>query len=336
MLTGDSASVACAVAKRFDLAHGINDVVTGAQWLSYTEADRAHIVRMSHVYAAVTPSQKYEILKTLQSLGERVGFLGDGINDAPALSQAQVGIAVSEATDIARESADVILLERDLGVLVRGIEDGRKLFVNVIKYIKATLISNMGNFLALLSASFLISFLPMRSSQLLLVNLLTDLPMIAIAFDGVDKSEVRRPQKYDVGSIIKVSIVLGLISTIFDLLFFAMFAPHGEAYLQTHWFIESNLTELVLIFSVRTKLPFWRGGKPSIALVAATLFGIVGTLIVPFTSFGRDLFGFQHPSMPVVWLIMGGIACYFAVTEVAKYLFYRRERKRFVELPTVA
>ena len=275
------------------------------------------------VIARVTPEQKYEIIQTLQAR-HTVGFLGEGINDAPALKLAGVSLVVQSAADIARQAADIILLESDLEVIVDGIRSGREVFANGIKYLKSTLASNFGNFYAVAISSLMIPFLPMKPLQILLLNLLSDFPMISIATDNVDPAEWERPRKYDVREVVLISIFLGVVSTVFDLIFFATFVRGGEAVLQTNWFVGSILTELIFLFSIRTRLPFWQAVRPSSTVVWLTGVAAVATVVVPYTALGQRVFGFVPPTAPQMGVILGLVAAFFAVTEVVKGWYYRQ------------
>ena len=190
--------------------------------LKLSEEDKRKALDEYQVFARVLPEQKFEIIKILQEK-YNVGYLGDGINDAPALKVAGVSLVVANASDIAREAADIVLLKNDLNVIVEGIKEGRTIFANSSKYIKATLASNFGNFYAVAIASLIIDFLPMLPLQILLLNLLSDFPMIAIATDRVDKEELLSPKKYQVKNIIIVATIFGILKSVFEFIFFAMF-----------------------------------------------------------------------------------------------------------------
>ncbi|OQB27113.1 MAG: Magnesium-transporting ATPase, P-type 1 [Chloroflexi bacterium ADurb.Bin180] len=323
ILTGDSPEVAGAVGQAIGLLDDPEKVLTGATWLGLPGEQRAEALEEYSVIARVTPEQKYEIIQTLQAR-HTVGFLGEGINDAPALKLAGVSLVVQSAADIARQAADIILLESDLEVIVDGIRSGREVFANGIKYLKSTLASNFGNFYAVAISSLMIPFLPMKPLQILLLNLLSDFPMISIATDNVDPAEWERPRKYDVREVVLISIFLGVVSTVFDLIFFATFVRGGEAVLQTNWFVGSILTELIFLFSIRTRLPFWQAVRPSSTVVWLTGVAAVATVVVPYTALGQRVFGFVPPTAPQMGVILGLVAAFFAVTEVVKGWYYRQ------------
>lgn len=322
ILTGDAKEVAGAVAVNVGLVKSFDEVITGVEIENMSEEEREEAVSKYSVFARVSPQQKFLIIQLLQKKFE-VGFLGEGINDAPALKLANVAMVVEGASDIAREASDIVLLNSSLSVIVDGIKGGREIFANTIKYLKITLISNFGNFYAIAVASLMIAFLPMLPVQILLLNLLSDFPMIAIAADTVDLEELRRPKSYNVREVVLVAIFLGLVSTVFDFIFFAIFYKHAPEVLQTNWFIGSVLTELVLIYSVRTRFFCLRAKPASSTLVGLTVLAIITTIVLPYTSFGSNFFHFRAPAFGDLFLILCIVATYFVVTEIIKLLYYR-------------
>ncbi len=327
ILTGDSLEVAAAVAKSVGLIKDQSEAITGEDFFikDGSEEDLAKRAEQIKVFARMTPEQKYKIIEILQKKYE-VGFLGEGINDAPALKLANVGIVVESASDLSRNAADIVLLQRSLGVIIKGIRDGRSIFENTVKYIKTTLISNFGNFYTVSVAALLIPTLPMLPGQILLLNLLSDFPMIAISTDRVNEAQLRRPRSYQVREILFISIILGLVSSIFDFFFFIAFNHPGQPkMLQTHWFIGSALTELALIFSIRTRLPFWQGRGPTASLFGLSILAGLTAIIIPFTSFGQRVFGFMRPELKSLGIIAIIVTAYFIVTEILKVFYYRRE-----------
>lgn len=321
ILTGDGKEVAGTVASQIGIIKNQKDVITGDE-LEELPPDKQHqAVESYSVFARVTPQQKYRIIQLLQEKHE-VGFLGEGLNDAPALKIANVAMVVDGAADIARESSDIILLRKSLRVIVDGIKEGRSVFANTTKYIKATLASNFGNFYAVATASFLIDFLPMLPVQILLVNLLSDFPMISVATDNVDQREIAKPERYKIRDIALIAIVLGLVSTLFDFVFFALFHSNPKT-LQTHWFIGSILTELIFIFSIRSRFFFLRSKPPSTILIGLTFVAALTTLIVPQTKFGHEIFKFASVSPASIALILAIVFIYFITTEAVKLIFYK-------------
>jgi len=321
ILTGDGPEVAGAVAKQVGLIANAGQVLTGKQLDAMDETERLPAVESHNVFARISPTQKYEIIQILQKK-YAVGFLGEGINDAPALKIANVAIAVNKAADIAREASDIILLRHDLKVIIDGVQSGREIFCNTIKYLEITLISNFGNFYAIAIASLVLLFLPMLPVQILLLNLLSDFPMIAIVADSVDRQELKRPRIYNVHEVAAIAILFGFISTVFDFIIFALFYHAEPSVLQTNWFIGSVLTELALIFSMRTKLPFWRSRPPSLILGGLTAAAALAAIIIPFTIFGQTVFKFIKPSSGHLLIIAGVVLGYFIITETIKKFYF--------------
>lgn len=327
VITGDSLEVAGAVAYQIGLIDRPEAVVTGTMLNAMSRQEKQTAVEMQNVFARVSPRQKYEIIQLLQTK-YRVGFLGEGINDAPALKAADVGLVVQSASDIAREAADIVLLERNLQVVVDGIMEGRIVFANTLKYIKTTLASNFGHFYAIAIASLFVDFLPLLPLQILLINLLTDMPMVAIATDATDRNEVLRPERYHLKDLALFTTGIGLVSTVFDLLFFVVFLPMGQAVLQTTWFVGSVLSEVLILYSLRTRLPFFRAVRPSRIMLALTVVcGLIG-LIIPFTSIGASVFRFIPLTPVLIGLTVLIALADFVFTEASKLVYYRFAAKQ--------
>ena len=322
IITGDSAEVAGAVGMQIGLVQDSSRVITGAALMALPPYERERAMHDHAVFARVTPEQKYEIIQILQKT-RTVGFLGEGINDAPALKLAGVSLVVESAADIAREAADIILLQKNLEVIIEGIRSGRAVFANSVKYLKATLSSNFGNFYAIAIVSLFIPFLPMLPLQILLVNLLSDFPMISIATDTVDEAELGRPGHYDLKEIVLIATLLGVVSTVDDFAFFAIFVGEGAPVLQTSWFIGSILTELVFLFCIRTRLPFYKASRPSGYVIGLTLAAAALTILIPYTSFGQTLFSFVPPTLPALGIILGLVVAFFICAELVKLAYYR-------------
>lgn len=322
ILTGDSKEVSGAVATRIGLIESPHEVMLGEEFDALSHAKKLEAVQKYSVFARVSPQQKYMIIQLLQETKE-VGFLGEGINDAPALKLANVALVVQSASDIAREAADVVLLDSSLKVIVDGIREGRSIFANMIKYIKTTLTSNFGNFYSVAIASLLIPFVPMLPLQILLINILSDFPMIALATDAVDEDELQKPRGYNVKDVVLSATILGVVSSVFDFILFATFYQRGEGVLQTNWFILSLLTELVLIFSLRSKRVFFRAKRPSIILMVLSAMMLVAAFLFPLSAFGQRVFHFVQPSSASLIWITTLVVTYFFVTEVVKHLYYK-------------
>lgn len=326
IITGDSREVAGAVAYQIGLISDPSLVLLGDDLAKMTPEEMEAAILKYDVFARVSPDKKYAIIEALQQKFS-VGYLGDGINDAPALKVASVSLAVDNAADIAREAADVILLESDLGVIIEGIKEGRKIFINSAKYIKATLASNFGNFYAVAIASLLIPFLPMLPLQILLLNLLSDFPMIAIATDNVDQDELATPKRYQTKDILIVAMVLGILSTIFDFVFFALFKNISPGVLQTNWFIASILTELAFLFSIRTKKMLFFSRRPSTTIFLLSGLAVVVTLVVPYLAWGQNLFGFVPPELKHLGWIFALVGLYVICSETIKLAYYRNSKQ---------
>lgn len=322
ILTGDGSAVAGAVAQEVGLIESIDEVITGSQFEELKPAQQRQAIEKYHVFARVSPQQKFAIIELLQEHYE-VGYLGEGINDAPALKVANVSLAVQEASDIAKETADVILLNPSLRVIIDGIQEGREVFANTIKYVKLTMSSNFGNFFTVGVAALFINYLPMLPVQILLVNLLTDFPLVAVAADSVDPAETLQPERYDLRDFALISIFFGLVSSLFDFLFFGFFSRISAATLQTNWFIGSILCELILFFSLRTKLPFFKAKRPATIVVILMCIASVVTLLLPISEFGHRVFHFETPTIEYMTLTVTLVFAYFVTNEVVKLFYYR-------------
>ncbi len=325
ILTGDSMGVAKSVGKMIGLVSGDSGVMTGKEYEDLSEVDKEKAVSTVNVFARVTPQQKFDIIRVLRKR-HMVGFLGEGFNDAPALKEAHVGLVVDNASDIAKDAADIILLSKDLKTIIDGIKEGRTTFTNTVKYIRTTLTSNFGNFFALAFSSLAVPFLPMLPIQILLVNFLSDLPMVSISTDTVDQGNLRKPKIYSIKSLMKLSLLLGLVSTVFDFSTFFYFVKFGETTLQTLWFMESVLTELVLLFSIRTSKFFLKSYAPSKLISILSVIIFVLTVGIPYTKIGRTLFGFNTPRPEYLVVLVVIIVSYFAVTEAVKLIYYRFQK----------
>ncbi|MFZ2156151.1 MAG: magnesium-translocating P-type ATPase [Bradyrhizobium sp.] len=326
---------------RFVTAHlaaavGLNakSILTGSDLVKLRDEALWHLAPRTDLFVEIDPQQKERIVRALQKTGHSVGYLGDGINDAPALHAADVGISVEEAVDVARESADIILLSRDLDVLRVGVEDGRRTFANTLKYISITTSANFGNMLSMALAAPLLPFLPLAAKQILLNNFLSDVPSIAISSDNVDRDRVRRPQRWHIGEIQRFMVVFGLISSVFDLVTFAvlLLVFHADQpTFQTFWFIVSLLTELAVVLVLRTHKPAFRS-KPSGLLLWTTLAVAAATLAIPFLGAPAAVFGFVPLSALQMGTVIVIVIGYIAATEAAKFWFYRGKSRRGIRM----
>ena len=322
VITGDNRYVAAHVARAIGLDAGA--ILTGEEITRMKDESLWHLAGKTTLFVELDPQQKERIVHALQRTGHSVGYLGDGINDAPALHAADVGISVDGAVDVARASADVVLLRHDLHVLRRGVQDGRATFANTLKYISITTSANFGNMVSMALATPLLPFLPLAAKQILLNNFLSDLPSIAISTDRVDAERVASAQRWDVAEVRRFMLVFGLLSTVFDLLSFALLLyvfDAGEATFQTAWFVISLLTELAVLLVLRTHGPAWRSA-PSPLLLWTTLAVGGAALALPYAGAVAGLFGF----VPISWSLLLAavliVVAYILATEAAKLRFF--------------
>lgn len=323
IVTGDNELVTRNICEQ--LGFEIKRIVLGSDIAKLQDDGLARIVEEANVFARVTPPQKDRIINALMRNGHVVGFLGDGINDASSMKIADVGISVDNAVDVAKESADIILLQKDLGVLLDGILEGRKTFGNTMKYIMMGTSSNFGNMFSAAFASLFLPFLPMLPTQILLNNLLYDLSEMVIPTDNVDEEYIEKPKRLNVSFIRRFMMIFGPISSVFDFLtFFIMLYVFNatEPLFQTAWFLESLFTQTLVIFVIRTRrCPFFRS-KPSRFLLFSSLVIPALTLIIPFTPLGT-LFGFVRPPLVFLVFLAGITIVYLMLVEIVKKWFYK-------------
>jgi Mg2+-importing ATPase len=323
ILTGDNELVTQHICSQVGLDGG--RIILGDELERMTDTALAHVVEQTSVFARVSPAQKNRIILALKRRSHVVGYLGDGINDAPSLHAADVGISVSTAVDVARDAADFILLERSLNVLHAGIIEGRKAFGNVMKYLLMGTSSNFGNMFSMAAASLFLPFLPMLPTQILLNNFLYDLAQVTIPTDHVDRTFIHKPQRWNVKMIRDFMIYIGPVSSIYDFLtFFALLKVFNasEQLFHTGWFVESLATQTLVIFIIRTAGNPFRS-RPSLPLTATTIAVVVAGIVIPFTSLGTIL-GFT----PLPWaffIFLGGAAgTYLLLVEIVKRKLMRR------------
>jgi len=338
VLTGDNELVTKSVCANVGLDHG--DVVLGSQLSGMDDEKFAKTVKEADVFARLSPLQKEAIINALRSQGATVGFLGDGINDAPALKAADVGISVDTAVDVAKESADIILLERSLLVLKEGIIEGRRVFANVVKYIKMGASSNFGNMFSVLGGSYFLPFLPMAPVQVLLNNLLYDISQTSIPTDNVDPSYLSKPQNWDIGFIRRFMIFLGPISSIFDYAtFFLMLIAFNcwnfshtdvpamktfyENLFHTGWFVESLFTQTMIVYVLRTNgIPFITS-RPSAGVFLTTIAVLCIAAYLPYSPFASTLGFAPLPGLYWLWML-AFVACYAVLAQLVKTWFVKR------------
>lgn len=322
MLTGDNEWVSRRVADAVGLGGG--RVLLGHELERVRDEALPRLVGEVSVFARLTPEQKTRVIAAFKRAGHVVGYLGDGINDAPSLRMADVGISVSTAVDVAKEAASIILLEKSLATLHQGVLEGRRSFANVMKYLMMGTSSNFGNMFSMAGAAALLPFLPMLPMQILLNTFLYDLSQITLPGDRVDREAVARPRRWDIAFIRRFMLRMGPVSSLFDFLTFGLllFAFHaGPTLFRTGWFIESLLTQTLVIFVIRTRASPLRS-RPSPALAASVLGAGALGLLLPFTPLGPAL-GFAPPPPALLAAIAGMVAAYLALAEAMKRLFYR-------------
>lgn len=324
IVTGDNEIITRKVCQ--EVGMDIRRVLTGPQIEKLTEPELRHVVDTVDIFARVLPLQKLQIIKTLQQNGHTVGYLGDGINDLPALHNADVGISVNTAVDVAKDAASVVLLRKGIDVINDGIREGRKTFTNTIKYIMLTASSNFGNMFSVTGASAFLPFLPMTPVQILLTNALYDVAQLAVPTDNIDHQSLVKPKHWNIDFIKNYMLFFGPLSSIFDYLTFSMlmivFHAKGALF-QTGWFIESLATQVLVVFVIRTaKTPFYKS-RPSKWLVFASL-GVVATaILIPFTPLAKPLGFLAPPPLFFVFLIII-IVSYLFVIETVKTAFLKK------------
>jgi Mg2+-importing ATPase len=323
IITGDNQKVARHVAEAVNLP--LQGVLTGSELNDLHDEALWHLAERTTLFAEVDPNQKERIILALQKTGHVVGYMGDGINDAPALHAADVSISVDTAVDVAKDAADFVLLKQDLAILRQGIDEGRVTFANTLKYILTTISANFGNMFSMAGASILLPFLPLLAPQILLNNFLSDIPAVTIASDNVDREMVEKPRRWNTRFIRNYMVLFGLVSSIFDFLTFGtllfLFRASPEEF-RTGWFIESLITELVVALVVRTRHPFFRS-RPGALLLASTLIFIGITLLLPYLPF-ISVFGFVPLPAPLMLTMLGLTILYILATELTKKYFYAR------------
>ena len=323
VITGDNALVADCIARQIGIVDPV--IITGAQIGQMSDDALRNQAVGADIFAEVEPNQKERIILFLKKAGNVVGFMGDGINDAPALHTADVGISVDAAVDVAKEAADIVLLEQDLAVLTDGILIGRRTFTNTMKYIFMATSANFGNMFSMAGASLFLPFLPLLPKQILLTNLLTDFPEMTIATDRVDAAAIEKPRRWDIKFIQRFMLIFGLLSSVFDYLTFGVllyFMKAGEKAFQTGWFIESVVSASLIVLVVRTRLPFLKS-LPGKYLAIATALIVLVVIVLPFTPLAALLGFVAMPLSFYGWMVLI-VAAYIGSAEAAKQWFYRK------------
>ncbi len=322
MITGDNALVAKHVMESLGVTNPV--IITGTDLRNMSTAALFQKAVTADVFAEIEPNQKERIILSLKKSGNAVGYMGDGINDATALHAADVGISVADAVDVAKEAADIVLLDNDLQVLINGVKEGRVTFANTLKYIFMATSANFGNMFSMAGASIFLPFLPLLPKQILLTNLLTDFPEMTISSDRVDDEMISKPRRWDIGFIKRFMVVFGIISSVFDYATFGILLgllDAKEAEFQTGWFVESVVSATFIVLVVRTRKVFFKS-KPGKYLLITTLLIIGFTFLLPVLPLAKVFNFVPLPplfNLAVVLIVIG----YVAMAEVAKRLFYK-------------
>jgi Mg2+-importing ATPase len=322
IITGDNQLVAASLSKKMGLAE--NKIITGPELHKMSDAALLRQISSIDVFAEIEPNQKERIIIAMKKAGNVVGYMGDGINDASALHAADVGISVDTGADVAKDAADIVLLEKDLSVLVEGVREGRTTFANTLKYVFMATSANFGNMFSMAGISLFIPFLPLLPKQILLTNLLTDFPEMTIATDNVDDEMVDHPRRWDIKAIRKFMITFGLVSSVFDYLTFGLLLlvlHANESQFRTGWFMESVISASMIVLVIRSRKPFFKS-KPGKYLLIATLSIAAVTIIFPFTPLG-NIFGFSPLSFTTYLLLMLIVVLYIFAAEITKTVFYK-------------
>jgi Mg2+-importing ATPase len=320
--TGDNGAVAERVCR--DLGLAVGETLTGEQLDRLSDSELASRVVGAGIFARVSPEQKARVLRLLRREGKAVGFLGDGVNDAIALHDADVGISVDSATDVAKEAADIVLMRKDLGVVADAVRQGRRVFSNTMKYVLMGTSGDFGNMFSAALGSVVLNFLPMLAGQVLLNDLLYDSSQLALPGDKVDKEQIARPSHWNIGLIRKFMLIFGPISSILDFATFGLMIivfQASQSEFRTGWFLESLATETLIIFAVRTRrVPFFRS-RPSRGLIAAVLTVVAIGCYLPYSP-ANSLLGFVPLPAPFFLALTGMMLVYLFAVEVAKHYFF--------------
>jgi P-type Mg2+ transporter len=324
IVTGDNGQVAAHLCRDVGLDPG--EVITGAQLEGLDDDALLELLPQTTIFARVTPEQKSRIVRAERSLGADVGFLGDGVNDAIALHDADVGISVESAADVAKDAADVVLLDKDLGIIADGVIEGRRIFANTIKYVLMGTSSNFGNMFSAAGASLFLSFLPMLPTQILLNNLLYDVSEITIPTDTADEELLARPSQWDISLIRRFMSFFGPISSLYDFLTFVVMLRvfhAGATLFRSGWFVESLTTQTLVIFVIRTRrVPFFKS-RPSTPLLTAPLVCAGVGIALPYIGPFAHLFGFQPLPLSFLAVLAGMIVTYLALAQLGVALFFK-------------
>ena len=322
IVTGDNRLVAASISQQ--VGFQTPKILAGPDLRALSDEALLKQVNEVDVFAEVEPNQKERIILALKKSGNVVGYMGDGINDASALHAADVGISVDSAVDVAKEAADIVLLEQDLGVLANGVKEGRKTFANTLKYVFMATSANFGNMFSMAGVSLFLSYLPLLPGQILLTNLMTDFPETTIGTDNVDAEMVEKPRRWNVKFIRNFMIVFGILSSVFDYVTFGVLLlvfKSDFVLFRTGWFVESVISASLIVLVIRSRGSFFKS-LPSKYLLITTLLVAGITLVLPFTVVGR-IFGFESISIPIIIIMVAIVMLYLISGEVVKRIFYK-------------
>jgi P-type Mg2+ transporter len=323
IITGDNRLVAANVGQQIGLSS--TKIFAGPDLARLSDGALLQQVAAVDIFAEIEPNQKERIILALKKAGNVVGYMGDGVNDASALHAADVGISVESAADVAKEAADIVLLDKDLGVLVQGVREGRTTFANTLKYVFMATSANFGNMFSMAGVSLILPFLPLLPAQILLTNLMTDFPEMTIATDRVDDEMVDYPRRWDIEAIRKFMLTFGLVSSVFDFLTFGALLYVLDAnrdQFRTGWFLESVISASLIVLVIRSRQPFFKS-SPSKYLLIATLLTVAVTVVLPFTPLG-GIFGFSPLPLSFLLLVAMIVALYIVTAELVKAVFYKK------------
>ena len=321
IITGDNLYVSEHIAEKLNIDS--KKILTGKEISKMSDGALIKMVNDINIFAEVEPNQKERIILAFKKAGNVVGYIGDGINDATALYNADVGISVDSAADVAKNASDIVLLEKDLGVLEKGVIEGRTTFANTMKYVFMATSANFGNMFSMAGASIFLKFLPLLPKQILLTNLFTDISEMTIATDNIDSDFVLAPRRWDIKFILKFMITFGLLSSFFDFITFGVliyFLKANEYMFRTGWFIESILSASIVVLIIRSKYPFYKS-KPGKYLIIAIVLTAIVTIAIPFTRLGT-IFGFVKIPINFLLILLLILIAYMALAEVTKKIFY--------------
>jgi Mg2+-importing ATPase len=324
IISGDGAEITREICLQGGMEVLNNRVITSDDLEGLNDKEKTKLISQHNVFARINPVQKQEIIKLIKEQGHVVGYFGDGVNDVGALKTADVALSVHDATDVAKDCADLILLKTDISAIINSVVEGRKTFSNTIKFIINTMSSSYGNVLTIAFSSFFMKFVPLLPSQVLFIDTISDFQHLTISSDNVDEEMLKKPRKWDSRFFIKFMLFFGVISTVFDLiLIFTLLGMQiSIALFRNIWVVESILTELLATFSIRTRRVFFKS-KPSPYVILTSLISAVVAIIIPYTLIGNEFFEFEAISLQMLLFIAGIVLCYFIILEIAKRIFYR-------------